>query len=221
VTARLYDISPRVDTRTPVWPGDTPFVMTLDASMAEGSATNVGQVRGTSHLGAHVDAPFHTEEHGTTVDQLPLGRFWGPCWLVEVAGQDGRPVERVEPRHVSGLDFRRAPRVLFRTASVADPTVFPTRCASLTVDLVEDLARCGVVLVGLDTPSVDRLDALSTAGGLEVHRALNRHGISNLENLALDGVPPGLYEICALPLPWVGLDASPVRAALRPLPPEA
>jgi arylformamidase len=36
-----------------------------------------------------------------------------------------------------------------------------------------------------------------------------------LEGLALNGVPEGVYELIALPLPLKGFDASPVRAILR------
>jgi len=38
-----------------------------------------------------------------------------------------------------------------------------------------------------------------------------------LEGLLLDEVPPGDYELIALPLKWRGVDASPVRAVLREL----
>ena len=38
-----------------------------------------------------------------------------------------------------------------------------------------------------------------------------------LEGLVLEAVPPGLYELIALPLALVGFDASPVRAILRDL----
>ena len=38
-----------------------------------------------------------------------------------------------------------------------------------------------------------------------------------LEGLVLKDVPPGDYELMALPLPLVGFDASPVRAILRPM----
>ena len=77
------------------------------------------------------------------------------------------------------------------------------------------MSACGVVLVGLDSPSVDRFDSKD----LPSHKALARHGIANLECLALDGVPAGRYEIVALPLRLKGRDASPVRAILRPLQP--
>jgi arylformamidase len=38
-----------------------------------------------------------------------------------------------------------------------------------------------------------------------------------LENLVLDAVPAGDYELIALPLRLSGVDASPVRAILRSL----
>ena len=47
--------------------------------------------------------------------------------------------------------------------------------------------------------------------------ALLAHDIRVLENLVLDEVPEGDYELIALPLKWVHADASPVRAVLRAL----
>ena len=42
-------------------------------------------------------------------------------------------------------------------------------------------------------------------------------GIAILENLLLDHVPDGSYELIALPLKLMIMDASPVRAVLRQL----
>jgi arylformamidase len=70
-----------------------------------------------------------------------------------------------------------------------------------------------VELVGIDTPSVD----LFASQDLEAHKACLRHDVAILEGLVLDGVPPGTYELIALPLKLVGYDASPVRAVLREL----
>ena len=50
------------------------------------------------------------------------------------------------------------------------------------------------------------------------HQAVLRRGLRVLENLLLDAVEPGDYELIALPLAWVEADASPVRAVLRELP---
>ena len=70
-----------------------------------------------------------------------------------------------------------------------------------------------MLLVGLDTPSVDPFDSKT----LDAHHALCRGGVGILEGLVLDGVPEGIYELIALPLRMAGLDASPVRAVLRAL----
>ena len=48
------------------------------------------------------------------------------------------------------------------------------------------------------------------------HQAVRRLGLRVLENLVLDDVPEGDYELIALPLKLVHADASPVRAILRP-----
>ncbi len=94
-----------------------------------------------------------------------------------------------------------------------DRSVFPDPLTCLTVELIEYLAERGVVLIGLDSPSFDRFDSKD----LPCHQALYRHGIANLEGLALEGVPTGRYELIALPLKLKGRDASPVRAVLRTL----
>ena len=83
----------------------------------------------------------------------------------------------------------------------------------LDVDLVQYLAGCGTVLVGIDTPSVDPFAATDLAA----HRALADAGMVWIEGLLLDHVTEGLYHMVALPLPLVGADGAPCRVVLRPL----
>ena len=68
--------------------------------------------------------------------------------------------------------------------------------------VVEIVDEHGVITVGIDTPSVDLFDAKD----LPAHKAILRHNMSILEGLVLKGVPPGDYELMALPLPLVGFD---------------
>ena len=75
-------------------------------------------------------------------------------------------------------------------------------------------ADAGVVLIGVDTPSLDP----ETSKTMDAHHAVHRRGLAILEGLVLDAVPLGRYELIALPLRLVGADASPVRAVLRELP---
>jgi arylformamidase len=71
-----------------------------------------------------------------------------------------------------------------------------------------------VRLVGIDTQSVDPASSKT----LDAHQQLLRHQLRVLENLVLDDIAEGDYELIALPLRWVGACASPVRAVLRQLP---
>ena len=81
-------------------------------------------------------------------------------------------------------------------------------------ELIDWIAERGVVLVGIDTPSVDPFSSKT----LPSHHATRRgRGLAILEGLLLAHVTPGLYELVALPLRLEGADASPVRAALWPL----
>ena len=204
----LYDISPTVRPETPVWPGDTPFSARPAASLAAGDPASVATVTTTLHLGAHVDAPCHVAAGGTAIDALPLEPFLGACRVVKVPAP---PL--VEPRHLAGIDLAAPGRLLLRTESVRDRRVFPERFTALSPELAALLAERGVLLVGLDTPSVDPFGSTE----LPAHHALVRGGVAILEGLVLDGVPEGVYELIALPLKLAGMDASPVRAVLRSL----
>lgn len=62
------------------------------------------------------------------------------------------------------------------------------------------------------SPAVDEQVAVPS------HHQLLAHGLRVLENLVLDDVAEGNYELIALPLKLLRTDASPVRAILRELP---
>lgn len=204
----LYDLSPLIRSEIPVWPGDTPFQSRLTWSIADGASVNLSAITTTPHLGSHADAPFHTEPRGEGIADMPLDRYLGPCRVVKVP-----PLPLIEPRHLDGIDLANPARLLFKSESVRDRKTFPERFTAISPELAVLLAERGVLLVGMDTPSVDPFDSKT----LDAHHALFRGGIAILEGLVLDGVPEGIYELIALPLKMSGLDASPVRAVLRTL----
>lgn len=201
----LIDISPPVSATIGVWPGDVPFRRRVSQRMEDGGNLALSSMRTTLHVGAHADAPSHYALGGAPIDARPLDLYYGACQVIAVDAARGA---RLTPSDVK--DEIRAPRVLFATGTFPDPNVFSTDFASLSPELVENLHEKGVVLVGLDTPSVDPFDDKE----LLAHRALFRRDMANLEGLVLSHVAPGLYTLVALPLRIEGADASPVRAAL-------
>jgi arylformamidase len=105
------------------------------------------------------------------------------------------------------------PRVLVRAYAAMPQDRFDNELPAFDAALIELLADRGVQLVGIDSASVDPAPSKE----LPSHQVLRRRGMRVLENLVLDAVPEGDYELIALPLKLVTADASPVRAILREL----
>jgi arylformamidase len=203
---RLIDVSRPLAATTACWPGDVPFAFRLGWKIGDGASVNVGAVETSVHAATHCDAPYHYDDTGPTVDRLPLAAFVGPARVVDMRGHAGRWRERLD-----GLDLGATPRVLFRTGGWPDTTRFPESIPVMEAGLADWLGGRGVVLVGVDLPSVDPLDSKT----LDNHHALGRHGIVIVEGLWLEWAPEGRYELIAPPLKLVGADGSPLRALLR------
>lgn len=203
----LIDISPVIDDSIHVWPGDTPFVHTVNRDMNAGANLTLSDIRTSVHVGAHADAPNHYVRDGIDIAARRLEYYIGPCIVLHIRVRRG---ERITPDHLIGKVVS-APRVLLRTGTFPDPRKWNDDFASLSPALVEDFYQHGVMLIGIDTPSVDAFDSKA----LETHQAFARHDMAMLEGLVLDHVPEGEYELIAPPLRIRGADASPVRAVLR------
>jgi arylformamidase len=204
---RLWDISPPVHAGSPVFPGDTPYRQRWAATIAPGCPVNVSALELSPHVGAHADAPLHYDPNGAAVGELEIEAYLGPCRVIHAIGCG--PL--VEPRHLAHALVALPPRVLVRTYARAPLDRFDTALSAYAAETIEQLAARGVRLVGIDTASID--PAASKA--LPSHQAIRRLGLRVLENLWLDDVPEGDYELIALPLRLTTADASPVRAVLR------
>ena len=202
----IYDITIPVREGLAVWPGDTPYRFTLGWDMAQGQSVNVGAVTMSAHTGTHADAPFHFSRDGVGMGELDLSPYLGRAVVADVQNR-----ETIGKEALLDLDFATAPRLLLKTGGWTDHAVFPETIPTLTLEAIAYLAQCGVVLVGLDVPSVDAIDSKD----LPNHHALNAGNIRILESLDLRAVEPGIYDLIALPLKLMGADGSPVRAVLR------
>lgn len=202
----IYDITPPIDPRLAVWPGDTPPAREVLCDRARGDTVTLSTLRATVHLGAHADAPSHYGDDAPAIESRPPELYLGMCQVAHTPVPRGRRVARSDLKHPV-----QAPRILFRTDTYPDPSRFNRDFAGLEPALIEHLARHDVRLVGLDTPSVDLFDSKD----LSAHAMCLRYDLAILEGLVLRDVPEGIYELIALPLKLVGFDASPVRAILR------
>ncbi|HEY0889679.1 MAG TPA: arylformamidase [Nocardioides sp.] len=206
---RLRDISPTVSADAPVFPGDQSFHATWTFELGPGCPVNVARLTLSPHTGAHADAPLHFTADGASAADLDLAPYVGRCRVVH-ALDSGALVTWDDVAGALGEDI--PPRVLVRTYD-RQPRTWDDRFPGLHPDLVTRLAGLGVRLVGVDTASLDPADSST----LDAHHAAHRGDVRILENLLLDDVDEGDYELIALPLKLAGADAAPVRAVLRDL----
>ncbi|MBN1427123.1 MAG: cyclase family protein [Anaerolineae bacterium] len=204
----IYDITRTISPSLAVWPGDTPFSFRYILSQEAGDPVNLTTLDIGAHTGSHIDAPYHCNSAGEHPADLPLEQYIGTAHLVTIDRQYGGIV----PEDFAGQKLAGMERLIIHTwAGDLPDERWPEDFPYPTLELAEWLAGRGVVLLGVDTPSVDRFgdDRLSC------HHYLTSRGIAILETLTLSHVPDGIYELIALPLKIAGVCGSPVRAILR------
>lgn len=204
-----WDISPPLNTHTPTWPGDTPFQEERVWTLGPQCPVNIGRITLSPHTGAHVDAPLHYSPDGLPIGEVSLDLYMGPCRVIHCLGSGAL----VEPGDIQHLLNDLPERVLLRTYQQAPLDRWDSAFTAVAPATIEMLAGLGVRLIGIDTPSLDPEQSKT----LDAHHCVERAGMAILEGIVLDAVPQGDYELIALPLRFSHLDASPVRAVLRPL----
>jgi arylformamidase len=202
---KIIDISPLIDEHLAVWPGDVEFSREVSCDVKQGDHFGLSSFTTTTHLGAHTDAPNHYLADGGGIESVDLEKYYGDCQVIHVdVAADCR---------IQKSDLKTAitsTRVLLRTDSFPDRTTFNTDFNALSVDLVAYLQEQGVILVGIDTPSVDAYACKE----LLAHHQISTTNMGILEGIDLSKVAEGHYTLCALPLKIAHSDSSPVRAVL-------
>jgi len=206
---RIRDISPPVHAHSPVFPGDAPYSQIWTARIGPNCPVNLSTITLSPHTGAHADAPLHYDDAGAAIGEVDLLPYLGRCRVIHAIGV----TPLIEWRHIDHALADLPPRVLVRTYDHAPIDRWDAQLAAYAPETIERLAALGVRLIGIDTASIDSADSKTLAS----HQVIRRCGLRVLENLLLDDVPEGDYELIALPLKLSTACASPVRAVLRDL----
>jgi arylformamidase len=205
----VHDISIPFDAGTPEWPGDTAFSCGWSWEIAKGGSVNVSRIVTSPHIGTHADAPLHVREGATSASHLPLTPFLGEARLVDVSLVEGT----ITLAHLQHAGYTvDTKRLILRTGRCVASGTFPERWPALDPEAARALTRAGLLLLGVDAPSVDERESKT----LRVHHALFDGGAYVLENLDLRGIAAGPWELLALPMAVGAIDAAPVRALLAP-----
>jgi kynurenine formamidase len=205
----MIDLSHPLSLDMPTYPGDpAPRIDVLDStSYSTPTATrhlNSSYLGVGLHCGTHMDAPYHFFGDRHSIDQVVLEHCVGPALLIRLQQSEiGRD-------HLLAYQdrIRQTRRVVLNTGwhqrwGEAD---YFAEHPVLTGDAAQLLVDCGVVLIGVDTPSVDRHP-------FAAHLVLLGNDVLIVENLTnLERISSEMFHFAAIPLRIVGRDASPVRA---------
>lgn len=196
---------------TPVYEGDAPMKFDFLKDMRKGDGLTLSAYSLGAHSGTHIDAPMHFVRDGASIDRVPLEALIGPARVIDIP--DG--VQSINAAELNLHAWRGSPRVIFRTRSSQrgwmHSSTFHRDFAYIAPDAAQLLADSGVQLVGIDYISAEQFAAPAPM----THRILLGKGIPIVEGLALEGVPPGDYDLIVLPMKVGGHEAAPTRAALR------
>ena len=229
----LVDLSHTYDRTTVFWPTADAFRLdkVADGVTPGGFYYAANNFFTSEHGGTHLDAPVHFSQGAQSVDQIPLDRFFGEVYVVNVVAQATADADH----QVSVDDIQRAEAaqgpipanaiVLLRTgfsdrwpdaarylgtAERGETAVSKLHFPGLHPDAARWLlANRTMKAIGIDTASIDY--GQSTA--YESHRLLYERNVPAFENLtALDRLPPRGASIVALPMKIGGGSGAPLRA---------
>ena len=206
---RIIDISVPISNDMHVYPGD-PLVDIQPASkIADGAISNSSRLTFGSHTGTHIDAPRHFIEGRMSVDQLPLDTLVGKAYVAEFTA-----TEHIRPKELEDADIPKGTRrILLKTINsklIWRSKSFRQDFVYLAEDSATWLLDRGVRLVGIDYLSIEQFHSPTH----RVHMDLLNANVVILEGLNLNGVSPGEYTLCCLPLKIKGGDGAPARAIL-------
>lgn len=211
-TSQFTDITLPFSDRLPVWPGDAPVTVTRSTGVP-----TVSELRMSSHVGTHVDAPSHFLPQGLTLDQLPLDMLIGPTWVAHIPRAKMITAGLLDRCHIPvGVE-----RLLLRTDNSfpkpqnqhtqSGPGPFDKNYVALDPTGGGWLLAKRIRLVGIDGPSVDPFSSQDFV----VHQMFLANKVIIIENLALTDVKPGAYRLICLPLRYEGGDGAPARVVLE------
>ncbi len=193
---KIYDITQELFSCV-VYPGDASPAYERVCATARGDLYNLTNLSLCAHNGTHVDAPFHFLGDGKTVDEIPLEKTIGFCFVAACKGD---------------LTAEDAARIL-SDAEAENPAaarkILIKGDAIVTADAAEVFARAGIDLVGVESQSVGEVNA-----PMAVHKILLTREVVLLEGIRLGDVAGGVYFLSAAPINLGGADGAPCRAVL-------
>jgi kynurenine formamidase len=176
-------------------------------------------MRFSTHTGTHVDAPYHFDRKGKTVEQVSLDRLMGPAVKIDLRCKirANHPITVEDIRTSPGFresDLRGKIVVLhtgWNRRMFGSPRYYLDN-PWVATKTAQWLSAKKIRALALDTPQ-DKVQGPPRPGDFPVHRTFLKKGIPFIEHLAnLERVRKRRFTLIALPIKIQGGDGAPTRA---------
>ena len=206
---QIIDLTLEIDEHIQVFP-DSPKVNILQWSNFDNHKFASEVLFFSTHVGTHVDAPYHFQKHGMTVEKIPLNRLT-ITENIKVLKIEKEDDEKIEVNDLRNHTIMKNDTILINTNWVLNRALdkYFNKNPGLSETAAKYLAEAEINLVGIDGPSIDP----ATDHDYNSHRIFSANGIPIIENLInLDKLLNKKFTFVALPLKLKNCSGSPVRA---------
>jgi arylformamidase len=188
-TFNVEEVMPRIARRTDVW-----YVLQ--------------EVRMSTHVGTHIEFPYHHRKDGKSAAEYPLERLIGDAVVLDFSHK-GKDEEITTEEILGAGDIRRGDIVLIRTdRHKAWKTPRAHERPVLAIAAAENLVERGIHCIGTDATGLE----VRGRDDQPVHEILFAHDVAVIESMTnLDKLGKERFAIYILPLRVQGMDSCPVR----------
>jgi len=167
----------------------------------------------SSHVGTHVESPYHWTKGGRDITSLPLESLIGPAAKLDLSyKRKGETITPEDVKEAAKNRLRRGEIVFLQTnhSKLWGSEEYWYDSPHLSIEAAEYLVEGGVKLVGIDGP---RLDCYKAQGKERyvIHEILHGHEVPVVENMANLDEFKDRGTAFILPVKIRGIDAFPVR----------
>jgi len=138
------------------WPNDPKFQREWVAKISEGKNANLSKITLGSHTGTHIDTPYHFLDHGKTLENIDISRFYGFAKVFEIKNPNKILLQDIETLPIEEGDI-----ILFKTKNslLLKENIFHDDYVGLSLEAARYLADKNVKTIedlteGMELPGI-------------------------------------------------------------------
>jgi len=201
----IYDISMTIEKNMGVYKNieEKRPVIKFDRKIPKDSI-NESSMCMNLHTGTHIDAPYHVDNMGATIDAIDLSKLITKCRVLDLT----KILSKITKEDLMDKNINKGEFLLLKTRnSITDE--FQADFVFLEKSGAEYLAEKEIIGVAIDSYGIERAQPEH-----ETHKILFNKEIIIIEGVRLKEIQESEYLMCALPLKIKGVDGAPARIVL-------